>query len=188
MNKNDLRVIKTKKALHKALIELINEKNLDEISITDICKKAQVNRGTFYGHYLQKEDLFNEVMEEIMNDLLKAYFEPYLHQPTLTNATLRSETIGIFKHIWEYKKFYQVVFSSESTIKLHNIFSDKLNELLKEDTAQYKHQDIDVDLCAAYQTYAIIGMIVEWVKCDFAYPVSYMNKQLTMILKINAKL
>lgn len=186
MNKNDLRVIKTKKALHQALIELISEKSFEAISITDICKKAQVNRGTFYGHYVQKEDLFNEVMEEIMNDLLKAYFEPYLHQPILNTATLRSENIGIFQHIWEYKQFYQVVFSSESAIKLHNIFSEKIKELMKEDTAQYKHQEIDIDLCASYQTYAIIGMIVEWVNRDFVYSVSYMNEQLTKVLRLKS--
>lgn len=184
MNKNDLRVIKTKKALHQAFIELINEKNFENISITDICKKAQVNRGTFYGHYVQKEDLFNEVMEEIMNDLLKAYFEPYFHQPTLNNNTLKSETIGIFQHVWEYKKFYQVVFSSNSPIKLHNIFCGKMKELMKEDTAQYEHQEVDIDLYTSYQTYAIVGMIVEWVNIDFGYPVSYMNEQLTKILKL----
>lgn len=58
---------------------------------------------------------------------------------------------------------------------------------MKGDTTQYKHQDIDVNLCAAYQTYAIIGMIVEWVKRDFIYPVSYMNEQLTKILKVRAQ-
>ncbi|WP_158582405.1 MULTISPECIES: TetR-like C-terminal domain-containing protein [unclassified Rummeliibacillus] len=36
-------------------------------------------------------------------------------------------------------------------------------------------------------TYAIIGMIVEWVKRDFIYPVSYMNEQLTKILKVRAQ-
>ncbi|WP_397536851.1 TetR/AcrR family transcriptional regulator [Rummeliibacillus pycnus] len=186
MNKNDLRVIKTKKALHQALIELINEKDYEDISITDICKVGQVNRGTFYGHYVQKEDLFNEVMERIMNDFFKAYFEPYSHQPILNMATLKSETIGIFQHILEYKQFYQMVFSYESTIKFHNIFSEKIKEWIKEEIEQYKykHNGIDVDLYASYQTYAIIGMIVEWVNRNFSYSVSYMNEQLTKILQL----
>ncbi len=63
MNRNDLRVVKTKQALHNALLTLLSEKPLENISIAEICREANVNRGTFYLHYEQKEKLFEEYFQ-----------------------------------------------------------------------------------------------------------------------------
>ena len=43
MNKTDLRVIKTKKALFEALLDLMKDKTFEEIKVSDICSKALVN-------------------------------------------------------------------------------------------------------------------------------------------------
>ena len=53
-NKNDLRVIKTNKALFNALLDLMKEKTFEEIKISDVCSKALINRSTFYAHYNDK--------------------------------------------------------------------------------------------------------------------------------------
>lgn len=61
--KIDKRVQKTKHAIYIAFVELLNEKDVNQITITDIAKKANINRKTFYNYYLD----INEVMEEIQN-------------------------------------------------------------------------------------------------------------------------
>ena len=58
--KEDLRVIKTKNSLKKALIDLTNEKGFDNVSVIDIVNKANVNRNTVYLHYENKEDLIKK--------------------------------------------------------------------------------------------------------------------------------
>ena len=50
MNKNDLRVIKTKTTLYNTLKELMQEKTFEEIKVSDICSKALINRSTFTDH------------------------------------------------------------------------------------------------------------------------------------------
>ena len=45
--KEDLRIRKTKATLYKSYIELISSKNKEQIKISDICKKANINRSTF---------------------------------------------------------------------------------------------------------------------------------------------
>ncbi|RIL83445.1 TetR/AcrR family transcriptional regulator, partial [Staphylococcus cohnii] len=47
----DRRVRKTQNAIKHAFIQLLNEKDLDKITISDITHKADINRGTFYLHY-----------------------------------------------------------------------------------------------------------------------------------------
>lgn len=67
--KTDRRVIKTKHAIFKAFVELLNEKDVNQITITDIAKKANINLKTFYNYY---SDAY-EVMEEIENLTVEAF-------------------------------------------------------------------------------------------------------------------
>ena len=67
--KNDLRVIKTKKNLYEALITLMKEKTFEEIKVADICKKALINRSTFYTHYQDKYELLYELINNLKEEL-----------------------------------------------------------------------------------------------------------------------
>ena len=69
--KTDKRVIKTKHAIYKAFVELLNEKDINQITITDIAKRANINRKTFYNYYSD----VNGVMEEIQNLVVAAFIK-----------------------------------------------------------------------------------------------------------------
>lgn len=185
MKKTDHRILKSKEAFHKAFFELLVHQLYDDMTITTICKQANMNRGTFYRHYETKEDLLTEITTMISNDIVQAYYEPYEANPKLTAATLDYRTIGIFQHIYDYQNFYRIIFAPDSTINLHTLFYDQLNELIL-DILNFQEdvQNINHDLLASYQTYALIGMIIEWVRKDFSYSVDYMNEQLLRIIQM----
>ena len=67
----DLRVVKTKGAIRNALFELMSEKELAKITISEICVRAQINRKTFYSHYRAPGD----VIEELENEVLDTFSE-----------------------------------------------------------------------------------------------------------------
>ena len=69
--KEDLRIKKTKKALRESLVELIKEKHLEKISVMEICEKALVNRVTFYSHYKDKLELFNDIIKEVTLNIVQ---------------------------------------------------------------------------------------------------------------------
>ncbi len=50
----DLRVRKTKKALCEAFVQLLHEKNFDELTVNELCDRAGIRRATFYKHYADK--------------------------------------------------------------------------------------------------------------------------------------
>lgn len=58
--KTDRRILRTKKAINRAFLELFTEKEFDRITINDISVWADVNRGTFYLHYMDKYDLLDQ--------------------------------------------------------------------------------------------------------------------------------
>ncbi len=62
----DKRITKTKRALKSALLELLTTQAFDVISITELCKIANVSRITFYTHYKDKFAL----LDDIFNDML----------------------------------------------------------------------------------------------------------------------
>ncbi len=64
--KSDKRLLKTKRAIVGALIELLTQKDLSEITVTELAQKARINRKTFYLHY----DKIDDVIEDFGNDLL----------------------------------------------------------------------------------------------------------------------
>jgi AcrR family transcriptional regulator len=111
LSESDLRIVKTKQALHNTLLTLLSEKPLENITIAEICRVAKVNRGTFYLHYEQKEALFEEYFQGIMEDLYNSYEEPYRPVTVLDKNQLDPNTIRIFHHIERFKMFYRIVFS-----------------------------------------------------------------------------
>lgn len=65
---NDLRVVKTRRVIRDTLFELMGEKPLSKITISEICARAEINRKTFYRHYRAVGDVITELENEILND------------------------------------------------------------------------------------------------------------------------
>ena len=64
-----IRETDTRDKLKKALTILLNEKSLNDISVSELTKEASINRGTFYLHYDDKMDLVDNLVEEIFEEL-----------------------------------------------------------------------------------------------------------------------
>src|SRR5215470_11630864 len=66
--RTDRRVQRSRAALQRALIDLIQERNYADITIQDIVDRANVGRTTFYLHFTSKDDLFFGCHSAIIND------------------------------------------------------------------------------------------------------------------------
>ena len=80
----DRRVIKTKKNLKATLIEMMGEISFEQISITELCKRAEISRITFYAHYSDKyalaDDIFSDMLQigtdiNMLNSILEVYYD-----------------------------------------------------------------------------------------------------------------
>mgnify|MGYP002757868778 FL=1 len=68
----DRRQEKTKQAILQALIDLIDQKGLDQVSVSDLCQQANINRSTFYLHYKNMEDLLLSVEADFIREITEA--------------------------------------------------------------------------------------------------------------------
>lgn len=67
----NLRVRLTKQMIHTGLLELLEEKNIEKISVTELCQKATVNRTTFYKYYGSQFDVLNEIINDLFQEIRK---------------------------------------------------------------------------------------------------------------------
>lgn len=77
--------IRSRKLIRGAFLELIQEKEVEKITVTDIIKRADINRGTFYAHYQDIRDLMEQMGNETLNTvigLLEEFnYHNFLHDP-----------------------------------------------------------------------------------------------------------
>lgn len=183
----DRRIRKSKVALKEALLTLMHSKDFKKISITDIVQLADLNRGTFYKHFQYKEDLLEELIDDVMKDLTQSYWAPYRDlkdTEVFDSSQLTASGIKIFKHVATYANFYTLLGRSNILIGLQNRICDTLTQLLSQDLSRAPlNPNINVNIVASYQAYAIWGMIVEWIDSEFLYTSDYMAEQLLAIVQ-----
>lgn len=180
------RTSKSRKELKNALILLMEKKNFRTITITDIVTLADLNRGTFYKHYQTKEELLNELIDDVLEDLIKAYKDPYLHTDKFMVSELTTSSIKIFEHVVSYSNFYTIIVNSNVLPGFQNKICDILKELTKQDLVAVNNTNINIELFSSYTAYALFGLIMEWVKGGFKYTANHMAEQLIQILSFNS--
>ena len=88
----DKRVIKTKRAIHEAMTKLINEKPIEEITVTELADAAEINRKTLYNYYgsvyMVAEEMEDEIIARFEETLRKIDFDTLLMNPQTTFITL----------------------------------------------------------------------------------------------------
>lgn len=131
--KNNKRSQNTDEAIIRAAFEamLMGGKPISRITVREICEKANINRSTFYAHYMDVYDLFEKVelqMAEMCGERMldKA--------PGGFMAMLES----VFEFTLEYKEFYQIYFSEVNKVShLMQVmvmpFKDKVEEIASQD-------------------------------------------------------
>ncbi len=68
-NQYERRIRHTKEEIHKALIELLHDKTMQNITIWELCARAGINRSTFYKYYGSQYDVLTEMGDEFLDDI-----------------------------------------------------------------------------------------------------------------------
>ncbi|MBP3952883.1 TetR/AcrR family transcriptional regulator C-terminal domain-containing protein [Bacillus sp. YZJH907-2] len=170
--------------MKRALLSLMKKKDFKSISITEIVHEADVNRGTFYKNYVYKEDILDEIICDVTNDLIMSFREPYKDLEKIDVRYLTSKAIKIFEHVETHASFYTLIASSTNFAGFENKLCQEIKQLLFNDFAySLSNQTIDINILASYHSYALVGMIMEWVHTDYQYSSEYMAEQLLEIIR-----
>lgn len=176
----DRRVLKSQAAIKQAVLELMTEKNFDEITIQDIADRANVNRGTIYLHYADKFDLLEKVVEEHLNKL----------RELCQSASEMTFTEG--NYVWfEYFSSHYLFFSTMLTTKSAAHFRSRFLDLVVQeyqaefDVAEGVNQGLDKEMILQFFGSAVVGAVEWWFKNGMPLPPRAMAEQTGMLLDRN---
>lgn len=160
----DRRTKYTKKIIKDTFIKLLDEKDIKKITVSEICKLADINRATFYRYYIDVYDLLDKIQEEFIDEL-KA---PYLKDPSRVNSVgnFSKEILQVFI---ENKELVKILFDTNNNIYF-------LNEVLEVAYIMCKNKwehDIpnitedEINYAATFIFNGALGVVNFWVMNNF---------------------
>ena len=134
MNTNDLRVIKTKRNIENAFIDLLHQKDFHAITVQDILDTALINRSTFYKHYADKYALSEALCQDIF-----VLFQEYVEQRFLLEAQTE-QMVDIVKDLYSFLSQNRIKILALFKIQAENIhLYDDMFHCLKNKFLQARH-------------------------------------------------
>ena len=180
MKKIDLRVIKTKNTLYNSLLDLMKEKSFEEIKVSDICNKALINRSTFYAHYEDKYDLFEDYINELKNSLAE---ELKKNKNIESPKEYYMEMIKLFlNHIEEKKDSYLAIIINNRNSLITDILYDVIDKdiIYKLNSLDTTQKDVPTNIIAEFYLGAALNVGISWLKNINKYTkeemISYLSK------------
>lgn len=148
---------KTKRIIRKMFAEMLSEKkDLGNISISELCQRAEISRGTFYAHY---DDIYG-VAEEYENELIDAFFNNF---KSVNSHNIMEVIDAIFLFIRQNDENYRLLCKSNEILfaakKLTQITSKKLFEIVEKDFNIKNNKFLELDI-----TIFLDGLFCEYVK------------------------
>ena len=111
--------IRSRKLIHAALADLLQEKPIEKITVTDIVARAEINRGTFYAHYRDVPDVVNHLIHQTLSAIQKALTEQGATED-ITHALLCEVQHILEEDLFLYKK---ILTSSAASIMQEQLVS-----------------------------------------------------------------
>lgn len=109
--KNNKRKRESKTKIENSFVELLLTRDLQEITITDICELSKLNRSTFYANYLDIYDLVDSLKERLLNNFHELYAFEELNQYN------SNDFLKLFQHIQENQLLYKTYFKLEFDVQ-----------------------------------------------------------------------
>ena len=172
----DRRVIKTKRAIKNAFAKLLSQKDINDITISDIAAEADINRKTFYNYYAG----VHEVIDEIENDVV-SHFDAALTEIDFKNSLNRPNLIfeKLTNIINADMDFFGYLLSMNSNVSLSSKITDMLTGKVKTLIMQYVDVDeVHVDIMLEFMISGMVAVYRRWFNSDRSEPVEEISSQI----------
>lgn len=169
--KTDRRIRRTRRQLHTAIHNLIQDRSYDAISVSDIVDEADISRATFYLHYKDKDELLLHSLETLSQQWIDD-----LHKSE--NTSLKSIAQAVFDHVAAHRSLYQALQTSAPTAFVIQHQTDRLVDLMTPvvmDIMPEQATDNGQVSRVAHQLAGMVyGQLVWWLKHDLKPPAATM--------------
>lgn len=168
----DARVIKTQQRLKAAVLELSAVSAVEDITVTELCRRAEVDRATFYRHAQSPAELLRSALVDELDGLRAVFLVGASGAPTDFRQLWVDAARGTIDHIKRFEQVYEVGFAATSDGSLQNLFSrhiaDSMSALLRSHrellpAVAWEHEDFMVDALSSGLAYSLTALLRAWV-------------------------
>ena len=179
--KVDLRVLRTKKMIVESYIALCQTKDEDHITIQDITDRAMINRGTFYAHFKDKQELSEYILDIIVKgfiDILDT--EPLLNGNTVKLKNLEELLTKIFQEISVHKMFFLPYTEGNAAYsfrkQMNNLLEERYTDIFNQLKITENDMEVPISFIIEYMTSIFLGVVHWWITSDSDFPPDHMAR------------
>ncbi|KNZ41608.1 TetR/AcrR family transcriptional regulator [Acetobacterium bakii] len=175
--------IRSRRLIREAFLELIQEKDVEKITVTDIITRADINRGTFYAHYQDIRDLMeqigNEIIAKVMGFLDEFHYRHFLQDP----LPLLSKIADWLEEDLEYYRILMNASKSEAfLVKLKEIFIRQMET--DSDIPEHIKKTPEFSIHLHFMSGGIINLYQVWLRGDLKCSLQDISLEIKHILSI----
>lgn len=171
--------LRSKKLITDALVELLDEKTLDKITVTDIVKKADINRGTFYAHYENVSDVVTSIFESAYS-IITASIRDFHENEDLDMGIMLQELQIVMEKDFE---FYQKIFSSDINMKVYEEISNVLISYVYDHETEISNvSHADFVFYTSFYSGGIIKLYRDWFIGELPMTFDELTKRASVLL------
>ena len=183
--RTDPRIVRTRQLLKDAFVDLLQEMEIEKISVNRIAERATINRVTFYLHYRDIPDMLEKMADEMIEDIQNVLNLKPLN-PSSGEEKDSLVLVSLLEHIAEHAKFYKVVLGSRRmpifTERLLRMVSETIMKKLENERESYiTKAGIQKDIAIWYGSAALLGTIVSWLRNDMPYTPQFLAQQFSLL-------
>lgn len=180
--KLDPRVVRSQSLLKNALLELIKEKNFNEITIQDIADRSTLNRVTFYLHFNNKHDL----LQHLTRDLIQRELETISLPDSSGESVSYPQAITILERYFEFIRKNAVLLRSLTGENGVLSFAHDLEEMIyalnlsrfQKALGRAGRPDPETEMTFRHLAAGMLGVIRWWLEHDMPFPPRQMAERI----------
>ncbi|MBD3107460.1 TetR/AcrR family transcriptional regulator [Bacillus sp. AGMB 02131] len=178
--KEDRRIVRTRKNLKHSLLTLLKEKDLNELTITEVSQLAECNRVTFYAHYKDLNDLLDAIVDDYLQQLIDYFRESYQKLQHFSSNEIRLH-LPIFEFIYQNQFIFALILKGEVLPGSQNLFCESLVQVTLNELKLEEEMEIEIPALNYFSTYGSLGFFLYWINNDFKESPEIMAEKLAYL-------
>lgn len=186
----DKRIQRSKQALKDSFLNLLKTKTFNEITISEIAKQANYNRGTFYANFNSKENLLDEIVDDVLAEMVKQIRKPYKTLEKVDLRHLNVTDITLFQYFQKNASLYKLLLSNQINLDFRYRMALAIEELFIKEYEYVIEEGIGLDPKWLYifRAHGISGLLIRWIEEDCSEPPEYMAKQIVSLMIVSTEI